>query len=59
MYKLDPMTFKVWMDILKTVTDSVLWILEYPVDALKNLRKEAIANGVDPNRIIMTPKVPK
>lgn len=59
MYKLDPITFKVWMDILKSVPDSVLWILEYPVDALSNLQKEAVANGVDPARIIMTPKVPK
>lgn len=59
MYKLDPMTFKVWMDILKAVPNSVLWILEYPVDALKNLQREAVANGVDPSRIIMTPKVAK
>lgn len=53
------MTFKVWMDILKAVPNSVLWILEYPVDALQNLQKEAQANGVDPARIIMTPKVAK
>ena len=59
MYKLDPITFKVWMDILKAVPESVLWILEYPVDALNNLQKEAITNGVDPSRIIMTPKVAK
>ena len=59
MYKLDPITFKVWMDILKAVSESVLWILEYPVDALNNLQKEAITNGVDPSRIIMTPKVAK
>ena len=59
MYKLDPITFKVWMDILKAVPESVLWILEYPVDALNNLQKEAITNGVDPSRIIMTPKVVK
>ena len=47
------------MDILKAVPESVLWILEYPVDALNNLQKEAITNGVDPSRIIMTPKVAK
>lgn len=53
------MTFKVWMDILKAVPNSVLWILEYPVDALQNLQKEAVHNGVDPIRIVMTPKVSK
>jgi protein O-GlcNAc transferase len=42
------MTYKVWMDILKDVPDSVLWILEYPADAKQNLQKEAEKNGVDP-----------
>lgn len=56
MYKIDPLTFKVWMDILKQVPNSVLWLLEYPADALENLRAESFANGVDPQRIIMTPK---
>lgn len=30
LYKLDPNTYTVWMNILKRVPDSVLWILEYP-----------------------------
>jgi len=47
------------MDILKNVPNSVLWILEYPIDALENLQKEAVDNGVDPKRIIMTPKAKK
>lgn len=37
LYKLDPLTFKVWMDILKDVPNSVIWLLEYPADALSNL----------------------
>jgi protein O-GlcNAc transferase len=37
LYKIDPLSFKVWMDILKQVPDSILWILEYPKDALENL----------------------
>lgn len=56
LYKLDPLTFKVWMDILKAVPDSILWILEYPADALPNLEQYATENGVDPKRIMMTPK---
>ena len=59
MYKLDPITFKVWMDILKNVPNSVLWLLEYPSDAKENLKREAAENGVDPERIIITPKATK
>ena len=47
------------MQILKEVPNSVLWVLEYPADAKENLQKEAFKNGVDPNRIIMTPKADK
>jgi protein O-GlcNAc transferase len=59
LYKIDPISFKVWMQILKEVPNSVLWVLEYPADAKENLQKEAFKNGVDPNRIIMTPKADK
>ena len=41
LYKLDPVTFTVWMNILKKVPNSVLWLLEYPLDAKDNLLKEA------------------
>ena len=53
------MTFKCWMQILKEVPESILWILEYPADALPNLRREAEACGVDPDRVVMTPKAQK
>jgi protein O-GlcNAc transferase len=59
MYKIDPKTFSIWMNILKRVPDSVLWLLEYPADARPNLQKEAQSRGVDPSRIIITPKAPK
>lgn len=47
------------MNILKRVPDSVLWLLEYPADAKDNLKKEAVKRGVDPDRIIVTPKASK
>lgn len=53
------MTYTVWMNILKRVPNSVLWLLEYPVDAKENLYKEAEARGVDRSRILITPKAPK
>ena len=33
LYKIDPSTFTRWMNILKRVPDSILWLLEYPADA--------------------------
>ena len=59
LYKLDPSTFSRWMNILNRVPDSVLWLLEYPADAKENLQKEAEKRGVDPQRLIFTPKVNK
>lgn len=44
------------MNILKRVPNSVLWLLEYPADAKANLFKEASLRGVDPARIVFTPK---
>jgi protein O-GlcNAc transferase len=41
LYKLDPVTYTIWMNILKKVPNSVLWLLEYPLDAKDNLLKEA------------------
>lgn len=35
------MTFTVWMNIMKRVPNSILWLLEYPKDAKENLLKEA------------------
>ena len=47
------------MNILKRVPDSILWLLEYPADAKDNLFKEAANRGVDPSRILFTPKANK
>jgi protein O-GlcNAc transferase len=59
MYKVDPSTFTIWMNILKRVPNSILWLLEYPADAKVNLFREASARGVDPSRLIFTPIVSK
>jgi protein O-GlcNAc transferase len=59
LYKNDPNTFSVWMNILKRVPNSVLWLLEYPIDAKENIYKEAEMRGVGRDRIIITPKAPK
>ncbi len=49
--------FDIWMRLLKAVPQSVLWLID---DTGKdNLRRAAIARGVDPARIVFAPKLPQ
>lgn len=51
-YKITPETFKVWMNILKKVPNSILWLYEKEKMAEDNLKKAAKLSGVDPKRLI-------
>jgi predicted O-linked N-acetylglucosamine transferase (SPINDLY family) len=51
-YKILPATFNSWMNILKAVEGSVLFLYADLELTQQNLRKEAINRGVDPNRLI-------
>ncbi len=55
--KIEPRIYDVWMRILKRVSKSVLWQREDEAAAQDNLRREADARGVDPNRLIFAPKI--
>ena len=55
-YKISPDTFAVWMRLLSGVEGSVLWLLEDNPFAAENLRREAAANGVNPDRLIFAPR---
>jgi predicted O-linked N-acetylglucosamine transferase (SPINDLY family) len=57
-YKITPEVFKSWVIILKAVEGSVLWLFEDNASASFNLRKEALARGLDPNRLIFAPRMP-
>jgi len=57
-YKITPEIFDVWMEILKEVPDSVLWLYEGNAAAPPNLRKEAEKRGVDPSRLVFAKKKP-
>ena len=57
-YKISPEIFKIWMRLLDKVPDSVLWLMKLNEIAEENLRKEAIAAGIDPARIIFATRVP-
>jgi predicted O-linked N-acetylglucosamine transferase (SPINDLY family) len=57
-YKLTPSTFDGWMQILKQVDGSVLWLLESPAPYADNLRREAEKRGVAGERLIFAPDLP-
>ena len=57
-YKILPDVFDVWMRLLKAVPNSVFWVyVSYP-DAIENLRREAQARGVPPERLIFAERLP-
>ncbi len=51
-YKITPEIFSCWMQCLRNVPDSVLWLVDDNEWARHNLRNEAKARGVDPMRLI-------
>src|SRR5262249_53123527 len=57
-YKIMPDTFSRWMRILNRVDRSVLWLLEDNVSAALNLRKEAGARGINPERLVFAKRIP-
>lgn len=57
-YKITRSTFDVWMRILKRVEGSVLWLLSDNETASSNLRSEAVARGLNPQRLIFASRVP-
>jgi predicted O-linked N-acetylglucosamine transferase (SPINDLY family) len=56
-FKITPVIFDAWMDILKNVANSVLWLLKDNQIATLNLHKEAIKRGIEPNRIIFAERI--
>ncbi len=51
-YKIRPEIFDIWMNILRAVDGSVLWLMADSDTSKKNLQQEAVARGVDPKRIV-------
>ncbi|MEE4358637.1 MAG: tetratricopeptide repeat protein, partial [Desulfococcaceae bacterium] len=58
-YKIEPLMFSTWMNILRQFPESVLWLLSGNDVAEKNLKKEAVLRGVHPDRIIFAPRMQK
>jgi predicted O-linked N-acetylglucosamine transferase (SPINDLY family) len=53
-YKINPEVYDAWMDVLRAVPGSVLWLLHKKDDdpAIANLQREAQARGIDPARLV-------
>lgn len=58
-YKIDPKVFDTWMNILRRTARAYLWLLDCGESAKRNLKKEAAARGIIPDRIIFAEKWPK
>jgi len=56
-FKIAAPVFEVWMRLLARVHGSVLWLSDMSDLAQLNLRREAAARGIDPDRLIFAPRM--
>ena len=59
LYKIDPATLDMWIEILKNVPNSILWLLKFPAVGAANVIKRATSSGLDSERIIFSHVAPK
>jgi protein O-GlcNAc transferase len=57
-FKIEPVMFDCWMNLLKNVPGSVLWLFKSNELAMRNLKAEAQARGVAAERLIFTDRLP-
>lgn len=57
-YKISPPVFDVWMRLLVQIPGSVLWLVSRGETTQANLRREAQARGVSPERLVFAQRVP-
>jgi len=58
-YKISPHVFGVWMNLLRQVPGSVLWLMSRNDLSHRNLRAHASAHGIDPERLVFARRVPR
>jgi tetratricopeptide (TPR) repeat protein len=56
-FKITPIIFNIWMNILKSVEDSILWLFEDNNFIKNNLVKEAEARGVSGDRLVFAKRI--
>ena len=59
LYKIDSEILDVWSDVLKRLPQCVIWLLRFPVNGERGIRRELLARGVDEAQIIFTDVVSK
>ena len=59
LYKIDPACLDMWLNILKAVPNSVLWLLRFPAVGESNVTQYATNAGIASDRIIFSPVAPK
>lgn len=57
-YKIEPEIFTVWMNVLKAVPNSVLWLVSNDELTIANLQNEAAKRGVAGERIVFAEPLP-
>ncbi|MCA3359690.1 MAG: tetratricopeptide repeat protein [Roseomonas sp.] len=56
-YKITPRVFDIWMRLLRAVPGSVFWLLADNPGAAANLRRAAIARGVEADRLVFAERI--
>lgn len=57
-YKITPIVFKTWMEILEKVSGSVLFLYSENEWQIENLKSQAIHHNINPDRLIFSGKIP-
>src|SRR6266851_1574281 len=55
-YKITPTIFDIWMRLLRRIDGSVLWLLASNPAVTSNLRSEAAARDIAPERLVFAPR---
>lgn len=58
-HKIEPQAFGIWMRLLGRVPGSVLWLRVDNSTAQSNLKREAAARGIAPERLVFAPRLPR
>jgi predicted O-linked N-acetylglucosamine transferase (SPINDLY family) len=56
--KIEPRVLRSWLRILEAVPDSVLWLSQSQPTIESRLRQQAQQQGIDPERLVVSPRLP-
>jgi protein O-GlcNAc transferase len=58
-YRIEPTVFALWLRLLRQIPNSVLWLLSSQANVIANLQREAERQGIDSNRLVFAPHLPR